>query len=441
MANVHSQKPSKICLIGAPIETNNRGVSALASSLVRLITDLKPEAKISFFMGYPEMVVKRHNFAGKEVEVKIINYRLSPRAKWGEHVFILLALAALFRLLPMAYLRSKFLNWNDRLKHIGECDFVGAFNGGDSFSDIYGLARYFFTCFPMLIAIFLGKKLVLLPQTFGPYKSRISRAIAKWIIGHSSMVLSRDRESILLLRDLMKRSSPPVQAQFCPDVAFTLPSASMENLAIYPRTGISKNFTWIGMNVSGLLFHGGYTGNNMFGLRFEYRQFILELVEKLLAEDDRIRILFIPHTYGQEGNVNSDPIASLRVFEALQNRYEHRLFLLTGNYKEHELKGIIGRCDFFIGSRMHACIAAISQGVPTAALAYSDKFKGVFESIGLENLVVDGRRLDLNEAASRLIALFRSRKLENGHNQKIFSAQKRIKEMLTLALTTMSSAG
>jgi hypothetical protein len=51
----------------------------------------------------------------------------------------------------------------------------------------------------------------------------------------------------------------------------------------------------------------------------------------------------------------------------------------------------------FIGSRMHACIAALSQGVPTVGLAYSDKFRGVFESLGLERLVADLRALEAGE--------------------------------------------
>ena len=40
---------------------------------------------------------------------------------------------------------------------------------------------------------------------------------------------------------------------------------------------------------------------------------------------------------------------------------------------------------------MHACIAAISQNVPTLALAYSKKFLGVIRSLGFESLVVDLR--------------------------------------------------
>ncbi|MFV2038145.1 MAG: polysaccharide pyruvyl transferase family protein, partial [Paracoccaceae bacterium] len=45
-------------------------------------------------------------------------------------------------------------------------------------------------------------------------------------------------------------------------------------------------------------------------------------------------------------------------------------------------KSYIAGMDFFIGARMHACIAAFSSGVPVVAMAYSRKFAGVFETLG-----------------------------------------------------------
>jgi polysaccharide pyruvyl transferase WcaK-like protein len=45
-------------------------------------------------------------------------------------------------------------------------------------------------------------------------------------------------------------------------------------------------------------------------------------------------------------------------------------------------KSYISGMDFFCGSRMHACIAAVSSGVPTVPISYSRKFTGLFESLG-----------------------------------------------------------
>ena len=46
---------------------------------------------------------------------------------------------------------------------------------------------------------------------------------------------------------------------------------------------------------------------------------------------------------------------------------------------------------------MHACIAALSQNIPTVSIAYSRKFVGVMQTIGVEELVADPRKLEKEE--------------------------------------------
>jgi polysaccharide pyruvyl transferase WcaK-like protein len=68
--------------------------------------------------------------------------------------------------------------------------------------------------------------------------------------------------------------------------------------------------------------------------------------------------------------------------------------MVRGSYDQSQIKYIIGLCDFFIGSRMHSCISALSQFIPAVGIAYSKKFHGVFESVGLQQYVADARSLN-----------------------------------------------
>ena len=43
-----------------------------------------------------------------------------------------------------------------------------------------------------------------------------------------------------------------------------------------------------------------------------------------------------------------------------------------------EAKSYISSLDFLVAGRMHACIAAVSAGVPVVPVAYSRKFSGLF---------------------------------------------------------------
>ena len=428
MNEISSTREIRICLMGAPFDTNNRGVSALSSSLVRLVTDSLPNARISFFEGNPKRLKKIVNFAGKELLIDVINYRLSPRAKLQEHIFVLTFLAILVRLTPNFRFQKKIIRWNSRLNDLNNCDFVFAINGGDSFSDIYGLRRFIEGRIPIIITMLLKKQFILLPQTYGPYNSRIANFIAKWILKSSSAAYSRDHDSIPLINELLGENQNNVSIGFCPDVAFTLPSSFPATFTIYPPTDKFGGEEWIGININGLLFHGGYTGTNMFGLLFDYKDFILKLIDKLLEETTTTRIALIPHTYGEKGNVNSDPEASRQVFATLKDKYKDRLHIVTGEYKESEIKAIIGRCNFFIGSRMHACIAAISQSIPTAAVSYSKKFYGVFGSVGLEAMVVDARFLNADEAIDHIFRIYQNRNMEKTTiKKKIDSVKEQVK--------------
>jgi polysaccharide pyruvyl transferase WcaK-like protein len=149
-----------------------------------------------------------------------------------------------------------------------------------------------------------------------------------------------------------------------------------------------------------------------------------KLSETILKKTNA-NLLLIPHTFAAHGHVESDPDACAEVFTSLAPVYKGRIQMIAGEYDQHAIKGIIGRCDFFIGSRMHACIAALSQKIPTTAVAYSKKFKGVFDSIDVGNLVIDARETETQEAVDIVAAMFEDRaRIEKILQVQIDNAQK-----------------
>jgi colanic acid/amylovoran biosynthesis protein len=133
---------------------------------------------------------------------------------------------------------------------------------------------------------------------------------------------------------------------------------------------------------------------------------VTELAESLL-QTHAGPLLLVPHTYAPYGDVESDNDACRQLKESLPPLVQTRVRVVTGDYDAHQLKGIIARCHFFVGSRMHSCIAALSQGVPCVGVAYSMKFRGVFESVGMEEWVVDARTTDNGDAVHAVLALYR----------------------------------
>ncbi len=143
----------------------------------------------------------------------------------------------------------------------------------------------------------------------------------------------------------------------------------------------------------------------MFKLKLDYREFVLSLAEAIIDITDT-NLVLIPHTYGPPGGINSDPDGCKEVYDALiGKRSGGRLSIVDREYDASQLKWIIGRCDIFIGSRLHSCIASLSQGIKTIGVAYSRKFKGLFESLGFSDWIVDARELDHDTALAKTLVL------------------------------------
>jgi polysaccharide pyruvyl transferase WcaK-like protein len=185
------------------------------------------------------------------------------------------------------------------------------------------------------------------------------------------------------------------------------------------------------LNISGLLFNGGYTQENMFGLQTSYHELIYSIVD-FLMEQEKLLVLLVPHVLSPSRAIEDDPNACRQLYDKLSDKYPSRIFLTQGEYNHNDIKYIIGLCDFFIGSRMHACIAALSQSIPAVGIAYSKKFHGVFESIGLGECVADAYQCNRkDELLSVVKAAFEKRDQTRIHLDKIIPTIKtNILEML-----------
>ena len=381
----------KICIQGAAFDTHNMGVGALAVGTVRAILHRYPEAEV-FFLNYEKFpTTYTIAFPDRQVAVPLVNMRFSWRFWLRNNIAFLLFLTALMKLLPFPALRRKGIAGNNCLRHLDESDLVVALSGGDSFSDIYGLERLLYVSLPQILALWAGKRLILLPQTLGPFKSRLAQAIAKYILKRAEAVYSRDHAGVKLGLEMLGANGRAGKLRFSYDVGFLLDPLPPERvdvvgLEIPPRVGVCR----VGLNVSGLLFMNSDTRNSRFGLRVSYRKLVYDLVA-LLIEQKQAEVLLVPHVFGEHRQ--SDRPVCARIYEALKDKYPGKIGWVRGSYNQSEIKHVIGMCDFFIGSRMHACIAAISQNVPAVAIAYSDKFVGVMESVGVGSIVLDPRKM------------------------------------------------
>ena len=144
----------------------------------------------------------------------------------------------------------------------------------------------------------------------------------------------------------------------CPDPAFQL-----DTMEVNLPEGFDKSNT-IGINVSPLVS----TCGNLVMENY------LELI-KYILEDSSNKILLIPHVIKEE----TDDRETLR-FLMEQFAGNERIKMLDDS-NCMALKGTISKCRLFVGARTHATIAAYSTCVPTLAVGYSVKARGIARDI------------------------------------------------------------
>jgi colanic acid/amylovoran biosynthesis protein len=395
----------KICIMGTPVSSGNRGVLALGASLIDLCSGASQRSEVRLLLGHRDSQPVNFRVNGRWQSIPIVNIRLSPCARPREHFLWVLSMSVIFRLVDLPGVRRQIAASTPWIKALTEADLVGDVHGGDSFSDIYGLSGFLQTFLMDWTVVLVKGTMVQFPQTYGPYKSTLARRLARFLLRRSALVIARDRQSQKIAQDLVGSERSVLLS---PDVAFSLQSIRPEHIALDPPLGGPVPGGVIGVNINGLMYHGGYTRNNMFGLKLDYAAFLPRLIDLLLRESSG-EIWLVPHTFAPPGHVESDPDASQEVRDTLPPEHRSRVRIVTGEYDQHEIKGVIGQCHFFIGSRMHACIAALSQGVPCVGVAYSMKFAGVFESVGMRDWVVDGREVTDEFAIAKVLELYRRR--------------------------------
>ncbi|MFR2859785.1 MAG: polysaccharide pyruvyl transferase family protein [Alistipes ihumii] len=233
----------------------------------------------------------------------------------------------------------------------------------------------------------LRRQYILLPQTIGPYASEEARRKAARSMSAAGLIFARDRMSFDCARELL----PPKPVERTIDAAFFLP---------YEKTAFDGEKTKVGINISGLLWHGGYTRNNQFGLRSDYSRTMLGILDAFSSRQD-VELHLISHVIGRPDFVDEDT----HVVGKLRARYP-RAIVAPAFRTPVEAKSYIAGMDFFAGARMHACIAAVSSGVPVYPLAYSRKFNGLFvETLGYPEMG-DLTVMDSDEITAGLLAAF-----------------------------------
>ncbi len=380
--------PVNILLLNAALHNPNQGVNALT---IGTITALAHR-----FQNELNVTILGERYQQHTIQVRSGNNVLIQEVPSSGRQNIRLIFSAI---------GNRILNRNTtkRLSHnaldvIVNADHVIDLSAGDSFADLYGITRFLYQSLPRFAVIASGKQLVLFPQTYGPFNTSIGKRLASWLFSHSRLILTREA----LSTELLNEYTPKGEIIECSDMAFLMEPQPIEEL---PDVANSIE-GFVGINISGLLLNGSdnpkYNWSNA-----RYQDFTQALITKFVCDFGR-KVILIPHVQAPN-NRTDDVAASELLYASLPQSIKDSVYLVEDLLWAPHAKYLISKADFFVGARMHSCIAAASSCVPLACISYSHKFLGVFRQIGFEELVCSPEKLGNEEMLSKIAFLYTNR--------------------------------
>jgi polysaccharide pyruvyl transferase WcaK-like protein len=229
----------------------------------------------------------------------------------------------------------------------------------------------------VLVARFFGKPIVMFPNSVGPFRTLISRFIARLALNSFSIILTRDSISYETVRSLGIRSPR----------LLTYDTALLFN-PMFRKAPIDLSSPTIGV-AAGVYSHSVSSD--------EVERYIVSHAEALdeTIEKYGVNIVFLPHYVS--GLENDDFEISERIVSKMRHKSQARIIRTK---TAEEFKSLLEQADMVISSKMHPAVLATSAYIPTLCIAYDHKQLGFFESLGLSNCVIS-----LREVTSKRLSL------------------------------------
>ncbi len=268
-------------------------------------------------------------------------------------------------------------NVRQLLRVYGNSDLIIAAGGGYLYttSKAFGNVVIFITIYCFYFGVLMGKPVYIYSQSIGPFASRFQAWFVKMALRKVRLIEAREQFSYSLVQS-WKIHTPlhrTIDAAFllsCED-SFIISEVSMNKL----RVGITVRKWFRNQNE-----------------QQQYERTMGEFINWLISEMD-VFVFFVPQVTFKEGK-DDDRTAARDIYSYIKPKNFVRL--IEEELSPQQIKGLCGKMDLFVGTRMHSNIYALSMNVPTMAIAYQPKTKGIMEQLELESFLLPITDLNLH---------------------------------------------
>jgi colanic acid/amylovoran biosynthesis protein len=365
--------PAKVVIVNHGSRLS-KGDSALLNSRIKLIRQFVKDVEFTVFTFYPEISYKPEMIYLNNIKINFyeVPFRISFPLSLPKTII------SIFKIIFSRPLSSYLKD----LKEFKNASLIIS-TGGDVLTEDYGLVSFINHAGNLLLGIFLKRPVVILAETIGPFKHKLSKVVAKYLLNHASLITVRGEIS---KKYLSKMGINRVLQYITADTAFLLEPATPQVIEqILKKENIGSNDLLVGITVSELIPRYGFPGIPTVKDKYEKYVEIMVSITDYITEKLGATVVFVPSVTGPK---DDDRRIADAIFKLVKNKSKVRV--IKNEYTCEEIKGIIGRCSMFIGARMHVTVFSTSLCVPTIAIAYSHK---TYEVLGpLTKYIIDIRK-------------------------------------------------
>ena len=214
----------------------------------------------------------------------------------------------------------------------------------------------------------------------GPFKSKISRTFARWVLNGCDLVIMRENDSKKLAEDL--GCIHPVEVTG--DAAFVNPVSDEARAEVVARElGLDFSKPTLGINVT--KYMDTWLNENE---KIQDKQAFLKMLATGIKQartelnENFQTIVFCTHPMdeGAAGEL-ADYLDGIKV--------------LNSTYLSHDIQAIMRRCELFVGMRFHSVVLASAVEVPIIGLIYMPKVRGFMRLLHCEEYSLELGKLTL----------------------------------------------
>lgn len=334
------------------------------------------EANITLMANDPQ---SWNLFLNVNVISSLINYFEYPKP-------LILKAIRFIKIVFMLFLGKYFIKLLNKKKDlfkivetINKADIIYSCGGGNFYSNTFFGSNLMINLITIIYSGILSKKIIFLPQSFGPFNNRFHKLLVKTALKYPQIIYVRESLSFKLLVDI---GVSVEKLKIIPDLALSLPL----------KNNYKANFNSNEINVGITILNRSAQTRNYSG-QLDYLKVFCNYINYLVQAEKFSVSLFV-QCYGPSYDQN-DEIVTTSLYNKLK-AISPRIALLSGYKDSISLIEDLSRMDILVATRMHTAIFGLINCLPTLLIGYQPKSEGLFKLFEIQEFYIDIEKLNFS---------------------------------------------